>query len=75
MAELLRARRSMLSRVRKLARARAFRWIEGAYVIEGPTLVSEALHSDLDIHFFFVETALLLLIIHEKSLRLRIHLI
>ena len=48
----------MLSRVRKLARDRAFRWIEGAYVIEGPTLVSEALHSDLDIHFVLVSESL-----------------
>ena len=39
----------MLRRIRRLARDRGFRWAEASYVVEGPTLLTEAIEAGLDV--------------------------
>lgn len=54
MTESVGGRNPALSRVRRLARDRAFRRREGAYLVEGPTLVGEALAAGLGVDLVLV---------------------
>src|SRR5262245_65496391 len=49
MAEQIGARHQTLQRLRRLSRRRAARSAEGAYVIDGPTLLAEALDAGVTV--------------------------
>ncbi|MBC8364793.1 MAG: RNA methyltransferase [Actinobacteria bacterium] len=57
MAESLGGRNPALPRVRRLARDRAFRRREGTYLVEGPTLVGDALTAGLGVALVLVPAA------------------
>ena len=56
MVEELGGSNPMLRRIRRLARDRGFRWAEASYVVEGPTLVTEAIESGVDRYLLRWET-------------------
>ena len=49
MVEELGGSNPRLRRIRRLARDRSYRWTEARYVVEGPTLVGEAMAAGLDV--------------------------
>ena len=49
MVEELGGSNPRLRRIRRLARDRGYRWTEARYVVEGPTLVGEAMAAGLDV--------------------------